>query len=144
MDWRKILEYLGALTSNSILPSFKGFFSASSGEISDSIKRVEKAIKDESAEAVEEIKKDLKDGVDKIRRAKLAGEGAKFLNKMEFVKGEKGDKGDKGDKPSKEEILEIVEPLIPEAIPGKDGHNPLTVSKKQPSNPTEGDLWYQP
>lgn len=117
MDLSKFTQYLNALVSNSILPSFKTLFNQSSKEISDSIKELEGALSDDKSEAIELIRQDIKEGIAKLHKTKLAGEYAQFLNKLRFVK------GDKGDMPSNEEMVAVFKPLIPEMSKGESGKN---------------------
>lgn len=55
-------------------------------------------------------------------------------------KGDKGDRGPMGPKP----IAGRDYPIPRNGRDGIDGRNAITVSMSEPSNPQEGDIWYQP
>ena len=128
MDFSKFTQYLNALVSNSILPSFSGFFNRSSREISETISSSIDELKEEFSKDNEEtlrlLREDIKKSITRVEKLKLAREYTEYLNKMEFVKGEKGDS------PSKEELQEAIKPLLPTDEDFKSIIEPLIIKPK--------------
>jgi hypothetical protein len=121
-DLTKFSQYINALVSSTILPSFKGFFSSSSKEISSKLENIEQALKERT-------------DIDEV------------LSHVESLKGEKGDtptdeellalirplipepiKGDDGHTPTDDELLALIKPLI---VKPKDGKTPTKAELRE-------------
>ena len=74
--------------------------------------------------------------VDELRKLQEVIKEKKDVEKMELlgaelvtIKGKPGEPGKPGKTPTQEELLTIIKPLIPEAIPGKDGNDYVLTSE---------------